>query len=71
MNGAALESGIVNKIQAYVAPKVFGGQQAKTPVGGPGVDSPEKAWRLSAPVITKLGQDILLESEVVSCLQEL
>ena len=71
MNSAALESGIVNKIQAYVAPKLFGGQQAKTPVGGTGVDSPEKAWRLSAPVITKLGQDILLESEVVSCLQEL
>lgn len=71
LNSAALKSGIVNKIQAYVAPKLFGGQQAKTPVGGTGVDSPEAAWRLSAPVMTKLGEDILLESEVVSCSQEL
>jgi len=71
LNSAALESGIVRKVQAYISPKLFGGQQAKTPVGGTGVDSPEAAWNLSAPLITKLGQDILLESEVTPCLQEL
>ncbi|WP_195267846.1 bifunctional diaminohydroxyphosphoribosylaminopyrimidine deaminase/5-amino-6-(5-phosphoribosylamino)uracil reductase RibD [Eubacterium sp. 1001713B170207_170306_E7] len=70
LNSAALESGIVNKVQAYIAPKLFGGQHAQTPVGGNGVDLPRKAWHLSAPVITQLGQDILLESEVLPCLQE-
>lgn len=70
LNSAALESGIVNKVQAYIAPKLFGGQEAKTPIGGAGVDSPQAAWRLSRPVLTRFGEDILLESEVIPCLQE-
>lgn len=70
LNSAALESGIVNKVQVYIAPKLFGGQEAKTPIGGAGVDSPQAAWRLSRPVLTRFGEDILLESEVIPCLQE-
>ena len=37
LNWAALESGIVQKVQTYVAPKLFGGRTAKTPVEGSGV----------------------------------
>ena len=69
LNWSALQSGIVNKVQAYIAPKLFGGSR-KTPVEGLGVDSPMDAFLLSAPVITQLGDDILLESEVVRCSQE-
>jgi len=68
LNWSALLSGIVNKVQVYVAPKLFGGN-GKTPVMGIGVDCPDAAFRLSKPVITLLGEDILLESEVVECLQ--
>ena len=66
LNWAALESGIVQKVQAYIAPKLFGGQTAKTPVEGAGVPSPGCAFQLKNMVITQLGEDILLESEVVS-----
>ena len=66
LNWAALESGIVQKVQAYIAPKLFGGQTAKTPVEGAGVPSPDCAFQLKNMVITQLGEDILLESEVVS-----
>lgn len=69
LNWSALQSGIVNKVQAYVAPKLFGGS-GKTPVGGLGVDYPEGAFQLSKPVITQIGDDILLESEVIPCLQD-
>lgn len=69
LNWSALKSGIVNKVQAYVAPKLFGGS-AGTPVAGYGVDAPEQAVRLGRPVITLVGDDILLESEVIACLQE-
>lgn len=69
LNWSALKSGIVNKVQAYVAPKLFGGS-AGTPVAGLGVDLPEDAFLLSRPVITQVGDDILLESEVIQCLQE-
>ncbi|ADU26209.1 bifunctional diaminohydroxyphosphoribosylaminopyrimidine deaminase/5-amino-6-(5-phosphoribosylamino)uracil reductase RibD [Ethanoligenens harbinense] len=70
LNWSALQSGIVNKVQAYVAPKLFGGINAKSPVAGMGVESPEQAFRLASPQVTRLGEDILLESEVLSCSQE-
>ena len=71
LHEAALRNGIVQKVQAYLAPKIFGGSKAPSPVGGIGVDSPDQAWLLSEPEITKLGADILLESEVrYPCLQE-
>lgn len=69
---SSLQCRIVNKVQVYIAPKLFGGREAASPVGGQGVDEPDQAWRLADPVITKLGPDLLLESEVIyPCLQEL
>ena len=66
LNWSALQSGIVNKVQTYIAPKIFGGVTAKTPVGGVGVEAPEKAFLLKTETITKLEQDILIESIVES-----
>ncbi len=66
MNWAALDSGIVQKIQAYVAPKLFGGQNAKTPVEGVGVAFPADAFHLKNSTITRLGDDFLIESEVIN-----
>ncbi len=68
LNWSALQSGIVNRVQAYIAPKLLGG--AKTPVAGPGVDSPQEAFRLGQPTFTRLGEDLLWESEVLTCSQE-
>lgn len=70
LNWSALQSGVVNKVQAYVAPKLFGGTGVKSPVEGDGVESPEQAFRLAPPQVTRLGDDILLESEVLPCSQE-
>ena len=69
LNWSALRSGIVNKIQAYIAPKLFGGN-GKTPVEGLGVDHPNDAFHLSQPTIMLVGEDILLESEGIACSQE-
>lgn len=63
LNWAALEAGIVQKVQTYLAPKLFGGA-AKSPVGGSGVALPAQAIRLKNTVVTPLGDDFLLESEV-------
>ncbi|MEY8338230.1 bifunctional diaminohydroxyphosphoribosylaminopyrimidine deaminase/5-amino-6-(5-phosphoribosylamino)uracil reductase RibD [Lachnospiraceae bacterium 62-35] len=70
LNWAALEAGIVHKVQAYIAPKLFGGSLSKSPIGGEGVYLPSDAFQLLPPSIKVLGEDILLESEVVSCSQE-
>ena len=64
LNWSALEAGIVNKVQTYVAPKILGGATSKTPVGGIGADCPENAFFLTNSTITILGRDILIESEV-------
>jgi diaminohydroxyphosphoribosylaminopyrimidine deaminase/5-amino-6-(5-phosphoribosylamino)uracil reductase len=61
MHASALENGIINKVCAYVAPKIFGGSYARTAVGGRGVDSPEEAYQLKNRRLTLLGDDILLE----------
>lgn len=64
LNWSALQSGIVQKVQAYIAPKLFGGRYAITPVEGIGVSSPNEGLVLKNSVITRLGEDILIESEV-------
>ncbi len=66
LNWSALKSGIVNSVQAYIAPKIFGGALAKSPVGGIGVEMPNMAAVLSKPKLTWLDEDILLESEVIA-----
>lgn len=65
LNWAALEAGIVQKLQCYIAPKIFGGMEAKSPVSGLGVTLPELAYQLCTPKITQLHGDVLLESEVL------
>jgi len=61
---SALKSGIVNKLQVYVAPKIFGGAGAKTPVGGAGAALPDEAFMLAKPKIKTIGDDILIEYEI-------
>lgn len=64
LNWAALEAGIVQKVQAYIAPKLFGGAGAKSPVEGHGFPSPAEAVRLKNSTVIRLGEDFLIESEV-------
>ena len=71
LNWTALQSGIVNMVKAYISPKILGGATAKTPVAGFGVHHPDCGFLLSKKKITQLGEDILIEGEVIQpCLQE-
>lgn len=64
LNFSALQAGIVNRVKCYIAPKIFGGETAKTPVGGKGVELPSNAFMLGEPSITYYGEDILIEWKV-------
>lgn len=64
LNFSALNSGIVNKVEVYVAPKIFGGEGAKPPVGGIGVDEPDQAFQLVRKDMKLVGEDLWLEYEV-------
>ena len=64
LHEAALRAGIVQHIQVYIAPKMFGGVSAKPAVGGLGVYGVEEAYQLTSPEISRYGDDILLEYDV-------
>lgn len=64
LNYSALEEGIVNRIEAYVAPKIFGGVGFFTPVGGEGVELATDALVARFVSATPVGEDILLTYDV-------
>lgn len=71
LNFSALQNMIVNKVQSYIAPKMFGGYQAKTPVGGVGIREVSNCFTLKNQTITWFDEDLLMEGEVdYTCLQE-
>ena len=62
LNGSALQAGIVSCVQTYIAPKIFGGQEAKSPVGGSGVKLACEAYEFEIKEIRRIGEDILIRS---------
>ncbi|MBR0484106.1 MAG: bifunctional diaminohydroxyphosphoribosylaminopyrimidine deaminase/5-amino-6-(5-phosphoribosylamino)uracil reductase RibD [Oscillospiraceae bacterium] len=65
LHESALRAGIVQHVQIYIAPKIFGGVSAKTAVGGLGVEEVDEAYRLSTPEIRTFGSDILLDYDIL------
>lgn len=61
LNDSALRAGIVHEVKVFIAPKLFGGETAKTPVAGMGVERPENAVNLELETISQIGGDLLLE----------
>ncbi|MBO4779576.1 MAG: bifunctional diaminohydroxyphosphoribosylaminopyrimidine deaminase/5-amino-6-(5-phosphoribosylamino)uracil reductase RibD [Selenomonadaceae bacterium] len=59
-----LEAGLVDKIFAFVAPKIIGGKNALTAVEGAGFEKLSDAVELENFTATKLGEDILIRGYV-------
>ena len=76
LNDSALRAGIVQEVQAFIAPKLFSGMNSKTPVEGIGVRFPSEAVKLKCTDICQIGEDIRITCQVCgkeqeeSCLQE-
>lgn len=70
LNESLIENDCVHKVYAYIAPKLFGGEKAKTPVEGKGIERIQEALVFDELKATPLGNDILLEGKVRSCLPE-
>ena len=64
LNWSALQSGIVQRVMAYVSPKIFGGESARSPVEGRGVTTPQFAWRLKETAVSRLGEDLLIDGRL-------
>ncbi|WP_017728138.1 bifunctional diaminohydroxyphosphoribosylaminopyrimidine deaminase/5-amino-6-(5-phosphoribosylamino)uracil reductase RibD [Halalkalibacterium ligniniphilum] len=66
VNGSFLKERAVNRVITYFAPKLFGGANAPTAVGGEGVKEVEEALEVEIEEVTKVGDDI----KVVSLVKE-
>ncbi len=60
LNYSVLRSGLVSEIDAYIAPKLIGGHQARGPVGGAGFEKIADCVELDEPEIEHFGRDLLL-----------
>ncbi len=60
LNYSALNAGIVNQVDMYIAPKIFGGNGKYTPVSGPGVEAPDLAYMFKLDKTESFDDDIML-----------
>ena len=67
LNGALLRSGLVDRLMLFVAPLLLGGSDGTPLFAGKGVVRLSDALRLNDLQVSRLGVDLLLEGEVVSC----
>ena len=65
--GSLFDEGLVDRVQAYIAPKIFGGLEALGPVAGRGVGDPADAPVLSEVSLQMMGGDVLLEGRLQPC----
>lgn len=65
LNFSALESGVVNRVHCYIAPKLVGGKAAKTPIGGEGISDLSQSVKLKMNSIEMIGEDVLIDYEVI------
>ena len=65
LHGSLLENpSLINRVYAYVAPRLFGGETALTPVGGVGISDAKDAPTLRDTEYISLGNDILITGRI-------
>jgi diaminohydroxyphosphoribosylaminopyrimidine deaminase/5-amino-6-(5-phosphoribosylamino)uracil reductase len=64
LNYSALEAGIVDKVYSFIAPKLIGGRDAKTPIEGVGKEYMKDAILLQDIDIHRFEQDIMIEGYI-------
>ena len=60
INDSLRAAGLVDRVECFVAPKIFGGSTAKSPVEGIGVCGVADALKLKLENVRKIGDDVLL-----------
>ncbi len=60
VHGAFYDAGLADRVYAFVAPKIIGGKNALTAVGGEGSEFVAEGWLLEEVEVQKLGTDIMV-----------
>ena len=66
LNYSCLEGGLVDEVFAFIAPKLIGGRDAKTPVEGDGLHRMNDAVHLERLALEQVGEDILINGRCVN-----
>jgi len=66
IGGSAIKDGIVDKVMFFIAPKIIGGRNAPSPVGGDGITYIKDAIKLHSMNVSRSGPDILVEGYLSS-----
>lgn len=64
LNYSALEAGIVDKVESFIAPKIIGGEDSKTPVEGRGIDFVKDAIQVEDISLRQFDEDILVSGYI-------
>ena len=62
--GSLFDRWLVDKVVAVIAPIILGGREAKTPVGGKGVDKVIDSIKLKRITVEKVGEDLVVSGYV-------
>jgi len=62
--GSLFDGGLVDKVVAFIAPIIIGGQEAKTAVAGRGVDRIADSLKLKRVSIVRFGQNLMVSGYV-------
>lgn len=61
LNYTAFSQQVIDKVYCFIAPKIVGGAQAPSPVGGEGLSTMVNAWHIDVQQILRVGEDMLVE----------
>ena len=64
--GSLFDCGLVDKVIAFIAPIIIGGKEAKTAVGGKGVDKVADSLKLERVSVERYGEDLMVSGYVCS-----
>jgi diaminohydroxyphosphoribosylaminopyrimidine deaminase/5-amino-6-(5-phosphoribosylamino)uracil reductase len=64
VHASMFDAGVVDEVCVFVAPKVVGGRDAKTPVEGGGLEKMAQALALSEISIERIGDDVVVRGVV-------
>ncbi|NBG88011.1 bifunctional diaminohydroxyphosphoribosylaminopyrimidine deaminase/5-amino-6-(5-phosphoribosylamino)uracil reductase RibD [Isachenkonia alkalipeptolytica] len=64
LNFSLVEEALVHRIISFIAPKIIGGESAKTPIGGRGILRMEDVITLNNLQYKHFGQDLMIQGDI-------
>ena len=62
--GSLFDARQIDEVHAFVAPKLFGGQKARSPIRGAGIEQVSEALQLSGAHVQVLGSDVYVTGRI-------